>query len=149
MSKAQFVYVTYVAATPERVFAALTDAEFTRQYWEAENVSDWNVGSAWEHRRTDASRTVAMVGKVLENAPPRRLVLTWAAPADAANPAKHSRVTFELEPVADMVRLTVTHAELEPDSEMLRGISHGWPRVLSSLKTLLETGRPLPTWAGR
>ena len=76
-------------------------------------------------------------------------MLTWAAPADAANPAKHSRVTFEVEPVADMVRLTVTHAELEPDSEMLRGISHGWPRVLSSLKTLLETGRPLPTWAGR
>ena len=149
MGKTQFVYVTYIAATPERVFAALTDAEFTRQYWEAENVSDWHVGSVWEHRRTDASRTVAMVGKVLENAPPCRLVVTWAVPADAANPAKHSCVTFELEPVADMVRLTVTHAELEPDSEMLRGISHGWPRVLSSLKTLLETGRPLPTWAGR
>jgi uncharacterized protein YndB with AHSA1/START domain len=149
MSKAQFVYVTYIAAPPERVFAALTDAEFTRRYWEAENVSDWKTGSAWEHRRTDASRTVAMVGKVLENSPPRRLVLTWAAPADAANPGKHSRVTFELEPVADMVRLTVTHAELEPDSEMFRGISSGWPRVLSSLKTLLETGRPLPTWAQR
>lgn len=147
MGKTQFVYVIYIAATPERVFSALTDAEFTRQYWEAENVSDWKVGSTWEHRRTDPSRTLAMVGKVIENTPPRRLVVSWAAPADAANPATHSRVTFELEPVANMVRLTVTHAELEPDSDMLQGISRGWPRVLSSLKSLLETGRPLPTWA--
>jgi uncharacterized protein YndB with AHSA1/START domain len=88
-----------------------------------------------------------LVGEVVEAAPPRRLVLTWASPADAGNPAKRSRVTFELETVDDMVRLTVTHDELEAGSDMLRGISEGWPRVLSSMKSLLETGRPLHTWA--
>ncbi len=147
MNNSQFVYAIYIAATPERVFAALTDGEFTRQYWEGENLSDWKPGSRWEHRRTDPSRTLGMEGKVIEFAPPRRLVLTWAAPADAANPAKHSRVTIELEPIADMVRVTVTHQELEPGSDMLRNISQGWPRVLSSMKSLLETGRPLPTWS--
>ena len=144
MNKAQFVYVTYIAATPERIFAALTETEFTRKYWEAENISDWKVGSRWEHRRAKDGSAPAMVGKVIENAPPRRLVYSWALPADETNSAKHSRVTFELEPIAEMVRLTVTHAELEPDSDMLRGISQGWPRVLSSLKSLLETGRALP-----
>jgi uncharacterized protein YndB with AHSA1/START domain len=74
-------------------------------------------------------------------------VITWAFPVDAADPAKHSRVTFEIEPIDDMVRLTVTHDELETGSQMLQSITNGWPRVLSSLKTLLETGRPLRTWA--
>ena len=75
--------------------------------------------------------------------------LTWASPQDKANKDRHSRVTFDIEPVADMVRLTITHDQLEPGSDMLRGISEGWPRVLSSLKSLLETGRPLQTWSGR
>ena len=86
---------------------------------------------------------------MLEAEPPRRLVLTWAAPKDKARRDRHSRVTFEIDPVADMVRLTVTHDELEAASEMQRKISEGWPRVLSSLKSLLETGRALDTWAGR
>jgi uncharacterized protein YndB with AHSA1/START domain len=149
MSKAKFVYVSYIAATPEQIWKALLDAEFTRQYWDRENFSDWKPGSTWQHRRFDASRTVDLVGEVVESAPPRRLVLTWAAPADAANRDKHSRVTFEIEPVDGMTRLTVTHDELEPGSQMLSGVSEGWPRVLSSLKSLLETGRPLPTWAGK
>jgi len=76
-------------------------------------------------------------------------VLTWVAPEHAANTDKHSRVTFALEPIDDMTRLTVTHDELAADSEMLHKISEGWPRVLSSLKSLLETGRPLRTWTGR
>jgi uncharacterized protein YndB with AHSA1/START domain len=75
------------------------------------------------------------------------MVLTWAEPAEASNSAAQSRVTFELEPVDDMVRLTVRHDRLVPGSEMERAISAGWPRVLSSLKSLLETGKPLPTWA--
>jgi uncharacterized protein YndB with AHSA1/START domain len=87
---------------------------------------------------------VALVGKVVEFSPPRRLVLTWAAPADAANEGKHSRVTFDIEPLSDTVRLTITHDQLEPGSEMERSIAEGWPKVLSNLKTLLETGRPLP-----
>ncbi|HRC86852.1 MAG TPA: SRPBCC domain-containing protein, partial [Thermoanaerobaculia bacterium] len=93
------------------------------------------------------ARTPRIVGEVMESVPPRRLVVSWAPPADAADRARHSRVAFDLEPVGDMVRLTVTHDELEAGSEMLRSISNGWPRVLSSLKSLLETGRPLNTWA--
>ena len=149
MDKPQFVYVTYISTTPEKLWNALIDPELTRRYWEHENVSNWKPGSTWEHKRSDAARTVDLVGKVVESTPPRRLVLTWAFPADAANAAKHSRVTFDIEPIEEMVRLTVTHDELEAGSEMLRGITEGWPRVLSSLKTLLETGRPLRTWAGR
>ena len=149
MDKSTFVYVIYIAAQPETVWKALLDGEFTRQYWGHENVSDWKPGSTWEHQRDDAARTVVLLGEVLEAQPPRRLIITWADPQDRARKNRHSRVTFEIEPVADMVRLTVTHDELEEGSEMHRKISQGWPRVLSSLKSLLETGRALQTWAGR
>ncbi len=149
MAKATFVYVIYIAAPAERVWKALLDGDFTRQYWGAENVSDWRPGSPWEHRRGDAAGPVLLVGEVVESLPPRRLVVTWADPRDRDRRDAHSRVTFELEPVADMVRLTVTHADLERGSDTERAISQGWPRVLSSLKSLLETGRALPTWAGR
>jgi uncharacterized protein YndB with AHSA1/START domain len=149
MAKSSFVYVIYIATQPETVWNALLDGKFTRQYWGHENVSDWKPGSAWEHRRDDAARTVAMLGEVLEAQPPRRLVITWADPQDRERKDRHTRVTFEIEPVADMVRLTVSHDELQPGSEMQRKITQGWPRVLSSLKSLLETGRPLQTWAGR
>ena len=132
--------MTYIATTPEKVFGALTKGEVTRQYWGYENVSDWKPGSPWKHQATDGSGTVRMVGEVVECKPPRRLVLTWAFPADAANKAKHTRVTFEIERIADMVRLTVTHDELESGSEMDRGIREGWPRVLSSLKTSSRPG---------
>jgi uncharacterized protein YndB with AHSA1/START domain len=147
MSNAKFVYVVYIAATAEKVWEALSKGELTRQYWGHENVSDWKPGSKWEHRRLDGTGTVAIAGQVLESVPPRRLVITWAEPADAADKAKHTRVTFEIEPVADMVRLTLTHDELKPGSDMQRKIANGWPRVLSSLKSFLETGRPLKTWA--
>jgi uncharacterized protein YndB with AHSA1/START domain len=70
--------------------------------------------------------------------------LTWAFPVDEAHEEKHSRVTFEIEPIGDVVRLTVTHDRLEPGSEMLQRITKGWPKVLSSLKSLMEVGRPLP-----
>jgi uncharacterized protein YndB with AHSA1/START domain len=70
--------------------------------------------------------------------------MTWALPADEAREEKHSRVTFDIEPVGDVVRLTVTHDHFEPGSEMFKSIQEGWPKVLSSLKSLLETGRPLP-----
>jgi uncharacterized protein YndB with AHSA1/START domain len=147
MSDEKFVYVLYIAATPEEVWKALLDGEMTRQYWGRENVSDWKPGSKWEHRRFDAARTVDLVGLVVECVPPRRLVLTWAEPADAADKAKHTRVAIDVEKVEDMVRLTVTHDEFQPGSDMLRKISNGWPRVLSSMKSFLETGRPLKTWA--
>ncbi len=146
MRDSTFVYSIYIAASPDTVWNALLDGEFTRQYWGHDNVSDWRPGSAWEHRRADGSGTVAIVGEVLEARAPHRLVITWADPADRA---RRSRVTFDLEAVADMVRLTVTHEELEAGSDMERKIVNGWPRVLSSLKSLLETGRPLQTWAAR
>jgi len=147
MARARFVYAIYIAAPAERVFRALLDGEFTRQYWGHENVSDWKPGSTWEHRKGDATGPVLLLGEVIESRPPRRLVLTWAEPADRAHRDRHSKVSFDIEPVADMVRLTVTHEDLEEGSGMHRSIANGWPRVLSSLKSLLETGRPLRTWA--
>jgi uncharacterized protein YndB with AHSA1/START domain len=149
MAKSTFVYVVYIASTPEKVWSGLLDGEFTRQYWEHDNVSDWKAGSKWEHRKAGASDEVSILGEVLEARKPSRLVLTWAAPHEAKLRHRHSRVTFEIDAVADMTRLTVTHDELEPGSDMERKITSGWPRVLSSLKTLLETGKPLKTWAGR
>lgn len=102
------------------------------------------VGSTWEHRRADDPAIVDVLGRVVESVPPRRLVLTWARPADADDRARHSRVTFEIEQLVDAVRLTILHEDLEPNSEMLNGITEGWPLVASGLKSLLETGKPLP-----
>jgi uncharacterized protein YndB with AHSA1/START domain len=148
MAKSTFRYVIYIAATAQTVWKALLDGEFTRQYWDRDNVSDWQTGSAWEHRRTDSSRSVAIVGEVLEAVPPHRLALSWADPQDRGKKDRHSRVVFEIETVGDMVRLTVTHDRFPAESDMQNKVSRGWPRVLSSLKSLLETGRPLKTWTG-
>ena len=148
MNRPDFVYVTYISTTPEKLWNALTEGEITRLYWHHTNVSDWKPGSAWQHVRLDEAKTVDIVGKVVESDPPRRLVLTWASPAAAADPARNSRVTFEIETVANAVRLVVTHDELEGDPAMGRSIANGWPKVLSSLKSLLETGQPLPrSWS--
>ena len=145
MAKPKLVYVTYISTSPEKLFNALIDPEITKLYWwRRQNVSDWKVGSPWKHRDCDNENLVDIVGKVVEYNPPRRLVITWAFPADAENEAKHSQVTFDIEPFMDAIRLTVTHEDLEPDSDMLRGITKGWPAVLSSLKTFLETGKPMP-----
>ena len=146
MPKSSFVYVIYIASTPDMVWKALLDGEFTRQYWGHDNVSDWKPGSPWEHRDAGAGGVVRLIGEVLESRPPHRLVITWVEPQDKANRHRHSRVAFDVESVGDMVRLTVTHDELEPGSSMDMSIRTGWPRVLSSLRSLLETGKPLPTW---
>ena len=152
MKKPDYVYVTYIATTPQKLWQALVDTDVMREWWvdpqagcARVNVSDWKPGSRWEHRRVDAAGTVDIIGKVVESSPPRRLVFTWARPHDAEEESKHSRVAFDIEPYGDgLIRLTVTHDELERDPEMLAGISGGWPKVLSNLKTLLETGRALP-----
>jgi uncharacterized protein YndB with AHSA1/START domain len=149
MAKSSFTYVTYIATTAEALWKALLDGEFTRQYWGHENVSDWQPGSEWEHRRADASRATVILGRVVAASAPTKLVITWADPKDRERRERHSRVTFDIETLGSMVRLTVTHDELEPGSDMQRSISQGWPRVLSSLKSMLETGRPLDTWAAQ
>jgi uncharacterized protein YndB with AHSA1/START domain len=141
MSNEKFVYVTYIAAAPHKVWEALLEGELTRQYWQHEHVTDWTPGAKWALVGSDAQRTVKHVGKVMECVPDKRLVLTWGDVADAATPAKHSRVAIDLEQVGEMVRLTVTHEDLSAD--MSRRITRGWPLVLSSLKSFLETGRPL------
>jgi uncharacterized protein YndB with AHSA1/START domain len=147
MSDEKFVYVIYIATTAEKVWKALLEGELTRQYWGHENVSDadWKKGSKWQHVADDAKCTVKLIGEVLENVPQKRLVLSWVEPADAADKAKHSRVAIDIEAVGEMVRVTVTHDRL--DADMLGKVANGWPRVLSSLKSFLETGHPLNTWA--
>ena len=145
MDKPQFVYVTYILTTPEKVWAALTDAELTAKYWERSNVSDWKLGSSWSHGFRDQPPDV--VGEVLEVDPPRRLVTSWSPASKVNDPTRRSRVTYEIEQLGEKVRLTVTHVELT--EEGLRDISRGWPAVLSNLKTFLETGRTIPDPFGR
>jgi len=145
--KTSFVYVTYIRSTPEKVFEAITRPEIARRYWGHENVSDWQPGSAWQHVRADEQRTVQLVGKVLEIAAPTRLVISWANPSQADDPDACSRVSFDIAEYEGMVRLTVTHDELEAGSGMAKGIQQGWPIVLSSLKSLLETGQGIDVFA--
>jgi uncharacterized protein YndB with AHSA1/START domain len=141
-SRPDYVYVTYIEAAPERVWAALTDADLTASYWGHANISDWQPGSAWEHRRVDGSGIADVAGTVLEAQPPSRLVITFDAPG-ATPPGGPSVVTFSIEPYHEIVRLTVTHDNLAGD-EALEAISAGWPAVCANLKSLLETGHVLP-----
>ena len=143
MDKPKFIYVVYIESTPEKVFDALMNPELTRQYWFGhDNVSDWKVGSSWKHQTHDDPSKVHIVGKVLENDPPRRLVVSWVSPENKGNEEKTSRVTYEIEPFTDAVKLTVTHEDLY--QEMFDSVSFGWPIVLCNLKTILETGKPMP-----
>jgi len=141
VAKPAFVYVTYIHATPQRVWEALTDADLTGVYWGHHNISDWQPGSPWEHRRTDGSGIADGGGVVLEADPPRLLTMTFGEAGSAAEPDS-STVTFRIEPYRDIVRLTVTHVNLtEEDAEE---VSAGWPAVMANLKSLLETGQALP-----
>ncbi len=136
-----YVYVTYIRASREQVWQALTDADLTAQYWGHANVSDWQPGSRWEHRRTDRSGVADVDGTVIHSEPPTRLVITFGEPGAPAD--EQSLVTFLVEAHDDIVRLTVTHERLA-DEKALGEISHGWPAVLANLKSLLETGEVLP-----
>ena len=135
----EFVYVIYIQSTPEKIWEALIDPEMTKEFWgRHQNRSDWKPGSEWRHVNYDDATDIAVAGTVVESEPPRRLVLTWGRP----NETDVSRVTFEIEDFMGSARLTVTHDELSP--KMLSNISAGWPALLSSLKSLLETGASLP-----
>jgi uncharacterized protein YndB with AHSA1/START domain len=138
--KQTFTYVTYMRSTPQKVFEAITDPALARQYWDHENISDWQPGSTWQHVRSNTERPVEIVGEVIEVAAPNRLVTTWAGASQAFDPESYSRVTYAIDDYDGMVRLTVSHEELEAGSGMAAGVSRGWPLVLSSLKSFLETG---------
>ena len=141
MSKPEFVYTTYIETTAEKLWEALTSSEFSRQYWfGTEFRTDWKVGSPY---RFIKQGTPSVEGKVLESDPPRRLAYTWDPCSADAKRERTSRVTFDLEPRGKVIKLTVTHDELDEGGKTLRDISGGWPMVMASLKSLLETGHIL------
>src|SRR5262245_52522563 len=143
MSEPKFVYVTYIATTPQKLWQALTEGAFTRQYWFGQTIeSDWALGSRVVFR---SGSEVHDYGEVLECEPCRRLSYSWHVEYhEVFRREKPSRVTFELEPMGNEVKLTVTHDQFEPGSKVRDAVSNGWPLILASLKSLLETGRASP-----
>jgi uncharacterized protein YndB with AHSA1/START domain len=140
MSKPDYVYVTYIETTAEQLWHALTSSEFTERFWFGYRVSsDWKVGSPY-HFTKDGRRSVQ--GEVLIADPPNKLAYSWDVVKEGVEREQVSRVTFDIEPRGEVVKLTVTHDNLGPKT--LRDISGGWPMVIASLKSFLETGRELP-----
>ncbi len=145
MEKPEFVYVTFIRTTPVKLWEALTKPEQTRQYWGGIfNRSDWAPGSKWEHVNEQDSDPIYVFGEIIESNPPTRLVMTWVDPDD---PTDESIVTLELQPIDDLVRLTVIHGNFKDGSGMQGRISKGWPLVLSSLKSFLESGNGIDIMA--
>ena len=157
MEKPQIVYTTYIQTTPERLWQALTEPEFTRQYWGLSFETDWTVGSPmiWDNNGIIIADPDQVV---LEFDPYRRLAYTWHTFTPELNAARlklgdeafaklsgehRSRVAFDIEPVGETVKLTVTHDDFEAGSTAASMVKNGWPMVLSSMKTFLETGAPL------
>jgi len=143
VAKSQFVYVTYIRTTPAKLWQALLDPEFTRQYWsETWQESEWKPGASWRLMIPDGR--VADTGEVLEIELERRLVLSWRNEfKPELREEGFSRLTYELEQQGDSVKLSVTHEMDKPDSKFVDAVSNGWPAILASLKSLLETGESL------
>ncbi len=135
-----FTYVTFIRTTPDRLWSALTEPAFVKQYWFGATIeSDWKIGSTWKLVFEDGR--VADGGEVLEFEPPRRLVLKWRNEWKPEFKAEgYSRCTMELEPMEGAVKLSITHAMDRADSQFIHAVSGGWPRILSNLKSLQETG---------
>lgn len=135
-----FVYVTFIRTTPDRLWSALVSPEFMKQYWFGMHIeTDWKRGSSWQLKFSDGR--VADGGEIIEFEPPKRLVLKWRnewKPEFAAE--GYSRCTMDLEPLEGAVKLSITHVMDRPDSKFIEGVSGGWPRILSNLKSLQETG---------
>jgi len=143
MAESRFVYVTHIRTTPEKLWRALLEPEFTRQFWcETWQDCEWKPGASWKLMTPDGR--AADVGEVLEIEPHRRLVLSWRNKLfDEMEAEGDSRLTYELEPQGESVKLTLIHEIDRPDSKLIGATSQGWPPILSSLKSLLETGTPL------
>jgi uncharacterized protein YndB with AHSA1/START domain len=143
MAESQFVYVTFIRTTPEKLWRALLEPEFTRQFWMGTTQeSDWKPGAAWRIAKPDGS--TADSGEVLEIEPCRKLVLKWQNEMFPEMTAEgYSRMTYELEQKGETVKLTVTHEMEKRDSKLIKAVSGGWPMILASLKSLLETGESL------
>jgi uncharacterized protein YndB with AHSA1/START domain len=144
MSDTTFVYVTYINAPAEQVWDALTQGDFTAQYWGGRRIqSDWQLGSSVKHIRPDGS--FDWEGKVLEIDQPRLLSYTWLTPNQ-----KPTRVTFKLQYQEPNTRLQLMHEELDPNNQTYAMTVEGWSAILSNLKTLMERGEPMsfPWWRG-
>ena len=140
MSKPDYVYVTYIETTAEKLWHALTSGDFSERYWFGYRAaSDWTAGAPFRLVKNGSN---AVEGEVLIVDPPNKLVYSWDVVKDGAEREQTSRVTFDIEPRGRVVKLTVTHDNLGPRT--LRDISGGWPMVIASLKSFLETGRELP-----
>jgi uncharacterized protein YndB with AHSA1/START domain len=135
-----FVYVSFIRTTPEKLWSALTDPAFTKEYWFGmHQESDWKAGSSW--RLVFPDGRIADTGEIVEVDPPRRLVLRWRNEfMPELKSEGYSRCTIELEPIANAVKLTITHMMDRAESMFIEKVSGGWPRILSNLKSLLETG---------
>jgi len=136
-----FVYVTYIRTTPERLWSALTSADFMKEYWFGMHIkTEWKVGAPWQMLFADGR--IADTGEIVELEPPKRLVLKWRNEFRPELKAEgYARCVIELEPVSDAVKLTITHTMDRADSKFIEAVSGGWPRLLSNLKSLLETGQ--------
>jgi uncharacterized protein YndB with AHSA1/START domain len=142
MSKPEFVYVTYIKTTPEKLWQALVEPGFSEKYWMGCRAeSDWKVGSPVVYHLPDG-KGIAFKGEVLTYDPPHVLSYTFEDVAGGYN-EQATRVVFEIVQSDDVVKLTVSHDQFQPGSKMIEGISQGWPAVLSGLKTLLESGAPM------
>jgi uncharacterized protein YndB with AHSA1/START domain len=139
-----YVYVTYIRTTPQKLWDALTRPEFLKQYWfNMTQESEWKPGASWKMLFEDGR--VADAGEVLEIDPPRRLVLKWRNEfRDDLKAEGYSRCVYDLEQDGDIMKLTVTHAIDKDGAKFIEAVSGGWPRILSSLKSFLEGGAPLP-----
>ncbi len=135
-----YVYVTYIRTTPERLWSALTDSNFMQQYWFGMHCeSDWKPGSPW--KLVFADGRIANSGEILEAEPPKRLIIRWRNEYKPEIKAEGPAIcTMELEPTGGAVKLTITHAIDKPGSKFIEAVSGGWPKILSNLKSLLETG---------
>ena len=154
MAKSTYVYVSYIRTTPEKLWKALTDAEFMQQYWFGMRAeSDFRAGSPWKLVAGDGK--VWDAGEIVEAQPPRRLVIRWQHQKKPELKAEGASLcTMELEPGAGAVKLSITHTIERESSKVIEAVSGGWPKVISNLKSLLETGsiafqEPYPAAAGR